>query len=144
MPKPYHNKITHYIFCLVFLFVMGVGVVGAEAIPSVGVSRADQLGLRDTATLSGFGPDATEIYVSPAEFIGQILGLILSLLGVVFVVLIIFSGYMWIIARGNEEDAQKALDIAINATIGVVIVFSAYAISSYLMQSLYQATLRPQ
>jgi len=64
--------------------------------------------------------------------IGTIIGAILNFLGVIFLILMIYGGFMWMTAAGNEEQISKAQKIITAAIIGVVIVASAYAITAYV------------
>lgn len=99
---------------------------------------AETTGLNDTAGI-GYGDgkksaDLTKLYPTGGlpEIIGKIVGAALSFLGVVFFILIIYGGYMWMASMGNEQTATKAKDIIIAAVIGLVIVLAAYAITSYI------------
>lgn len=67
------------------------------------------------------------------EAIGKIIGAILAFVGVLFLVLMIFGGYAWMTARGNEEQTTKAKSIIRNALIGIVVVLAAYAITILTM-----------
>ncbi len=67
-----------------------------------------------------------------ASTLGLIVNAILSLLGVIFIILIIYGGIKWMMAGGNEEDVKKATTIIKNAIIGLIITVSAYAIWSLI------------
>lgn len=131
-----HYKSVCYFACIIFLLIFNINI--ALAIPSWTELRGSKFGLTSTASESGFetsggGP-------SIANITGDIIGYALSLLGVVFMILIIYSGFLWMTARGNEENAQKAKTIMTNAVIGIAIIFAAYAITNFLINSLYTAT----
>jgi hypothetical protein len=64
--------------------------------------------------------------------VGLIIGVILSFVGVVFLILMIFAGLTWMTASGNQEKVTKAKDLMINAVIGLVIVVAAYAITAFV------------
>lgn len=64
--------------------------------------------------------------------IGQVVGAILSFLGVVFLILMIYGGYIWMLARGNEQEAAKAKNIIKGAIIGLIIVLLAYIITVFV------------
>lgn len=66
------------------------------------------------------------------QLIGSIVGVALSFLGVVFLILIIYAGLLWMTARGNEAEVTKAKDIIIAAIIGLIIVLAAYIIVNYI------------
>jgi cytochrome bd-type quinol oxidase subunit 2 len=63
-----------------------------------------------------------------SEFIGQIVNVALSFLGIVFVILIILGGYKWMTARGNEEQAKEGSTILRRAIIGLIITAGSWAI----------------
>jgi len=64
--------------------------------------------------------------------LGSIIGLVLSFVGVIFLILMIFAGLSWMTASGNQEKVNKAKDLMINAVIGLVIVMAAYAITAFV------------
>ncbi len=64
--------------------------------------------------------------------IGKVVGAVLSFLGIAFFILIIYAGFRWMFARGNDQEVAKAKDIIVSAVIGLVIVLSAYAITFYI------------
>jgi TRAP-type C4-dicarboxylate transport system permease small subunit len=74
------------------------------------------------------------------EVIKQIINTILSLLGIVFVVLIIRGGLIWMTSVGNSEKIKEAKETIINATIGLVIVIASYAIIRFVFNGLSDAT----
>jgi TRAP-type C4-dicarboxylate transport system permease small subunit len=57
------------------------------------------------------------------------------LVGVIFLILMVYGGYIWMIARGNDELISKAKDTIRSAIIGIIIVVGAYAITSYLVNA---------
>lgn len=63
---------------------------------------------------------------------GNIIGVVLSFVGVIFLLLMIFAGLTWMTASGNQEKITKAKDLMINAIIGLVIVLAAYAITVFV------------
>lgn len=64
--------------------------------------------------------------------IGQIVGALLSFVGVLFLILMIYGGVMWMTARGNEQQVEKARGLIIAAVIGIIIVLAAYAITIFI------------
>lgn len=74
------------------------------------------------------------------EILGSIISVVLSLLGVVLLVLVIFSGGQWMMAGGDSGKVEEAKTRIINATVGLVIVFAALAISQFVFDTLLTAT----
>jgi lysylphosphatidylglycerol synthetase-like protein (DUF2156 family) len=81
--------------------------------------------VQSVGTLGGYA-EAGE--TSLAETLGLIVNTALSLLGVVFIVLMVYGGFQWMTAGGNEEQVKKAQGRIKNAIIGLVITIAAYAI----------------
>ncbi len=82
------------------------------------------------------GLPATDIRLVVANIIRIALGL----LGTVALVIIIYAGYLWMTAGGNDEQIQTAKKLLINAAIGLAIILSAYAIASFVISRLTGAT----
>ncbi len=89
--------------------------------------------------------DQTESFLTTAEFstametediIAAVITTVLSFLGIIFVILIIFSGYQWMTAGGNEDQVKKATARIKNAVIGLIIVVFAYGITAFVFKNL--------
>ena len=78
----------------------------------------------------------------PIKIAANVIKIALSMLGVIFLVLMIYGGFIWMTARGNEQDVEKSKDIIKNAIIGLVIVVGAYAISSFVVTRLTEGTMK--
>lgn len=76
-----------------------------------------------------------------ATAIAEIIRIVLGFLGVIFIVLIIYAGFLWMTSAGSEEKVKKAKDIMVAATIGVAIVLLAYAITYFVINMLLEATM---
>lgn len=64
----------------------------------------------------------------------------LTLLGIIFLVLIIFAGFTWMTSGGEEEKVRKAQGLLRNSIIGLLIILSAYAITKAVTYGFIQAT----
>lgn len=69
---------------------------------------------------------------SLAQRSGQLVGSLLSLVGVVFLILMVYGGVTWMTASGNDKQVEKAKNTITYAVIGLVIILSAYAITAFL------------
>lgn len=74
--------------------------------------------------------------------IASIIQVALSLLGVIFLILMIYGGYLWMTDRGNAEQVEKAKKVITAAIIGLVIVIAAYAISYFVFSRLASSALK--
>jgi TRAP-type C4-dicarboxylate transport system permease small subunit len=91
-------------------------------------------GLGDAGDKAGYA-----ITQSLPELVGAMIGVLFSILGVVFLVLIIYGGFTWMTSAGNSKSVENAKNIMIRATVGLVITLSAFAISSFIINALQQS-----
>ncbi|MEI7452378.1 MAG: pilin [Candidatus Falkowbacteria bacterium] len=75
-----------------------------------------------------------------AGIVANLIKTALSLLGVIFVVLVILSGYQWMTAGGDEKVIETAKSRIKNAVIGLVIVLAAYSITNFVFNNLSAST----
>lgn len=79
-----------------------------------------------------FGPA-----VSLPVLFGRIVNIGLGLLGLVFLCYAIYAGYKWMTARGSEKDVATAKDTLKNSIIGLILIATAYAISAYITENVF-------
>jgi hypothetical protein len=94
--------------------------------------------LYDVSNKAGYNPD-TKL---PENIISTVINTVLSFLGVIFLILIMYAGFLWMTARGNEQRLEKAKDTLTAAIIGLLIIASAYAISFFVMSKISTQTLK--
>ncbi|MFA4833735.1 MAG: hypothetical protein WC619_02700 [Patescibacteria group bacterium] len=131
------------IFIIIFVAVLSFTVFAGQiclvqaADNATGLEKASK-GLEDTAK-EGFGkvPSQTDV----PSLIGGIIGVGLSFIGILFFVLVIYGGYLWMTARGNEEQVGKAISIITQASIGLIIVATAYLITRFLGETILNKVL---
>ena len=75
----------------------------------------------------------------PEVVIGRIVQSLILVIGVIFGLLVIYGGYLWMIARGSEELVKKAKGILETAVIGIILVVGAYAITSFVVERVISA-----
>lgn len=72
--------------------------------------------------------------------IGGMINAVLGLVGVVFFVLLIYAGFMWMTAAGNEDKIKKAKTILVSSIIGLAIILAAYTITTFVVGSVINGT----
>jgi TRAP-type C4-dicarboxylate transport system permease small subunit len=75
------------------------------------------------------------------DLIGEIINILLSVLGIVFVVLIVYAGYLYLTDAGGGEHVKKAKNLLTTSIIGLVIIIAAYAIANYVISALAGAAV---
>ena len=68
--------------------------------------------------------------------IAKIIRIVIGFLGIVAVGLIMYAGWIWMTSEGSEEKIEQAKKILTNAVIGLIIILSAFAIVSFIVNSL--------
>lgn len=68
--------------------------------------------------------------------IGQVLRVLLSLTGIIFLLMLIWGGVLYLVDAGNEKNVAKAKQLLTASIIGLLIVVSAYAISQFVFDQL--------
>lgn len=126
------------------LFIISLFIL----LPTTQIIFADTPSLGDawnkTDDAAGSAGYSTGDYAGSIDnFIAIIVRTALSLLGVIFLGLLIYGGYLWMTDRGNEDQVKRARGLISAAIIGLIIVLSAYAISIFVLENLASQTLAP-
>ncbi|MHB8903651.1 MAG: hypothetical protein ACYC40_00915 [Patescibacteria group bacterium] len=87
-------------------------------------------GLEKTANTAGYAITGT---TNIETLIGNVIMALLSFVGVIFLILIIYGALTWMTAEGNDEKVKKAKAIITDSIIGLGITLSAYAITYFLV-----------
>lgn len=69
------------------------------------------------------------------EIIGSIIKTALSFLGILFLLLTLYAGFLYMTARGDEKKVSTAKNILVGAVIGMVIIASSYAITTFVIDA---------
>jgi hypothetical protein len=76
----------------------------------------------------------------PRIVAGRIINIAIMFLGIITVGIIIFAGFKWMMAGGDEEKINSAKNTLKNGVIGLVIVLSSWGIASFILSRLLGAT----
>lgn len=124
------NKLLSLLLIVFFLFFSFNFVLASD----YGLEETVNQGkLKSAFSVNSVGSDSGRFISSR---LGILIGAILSFIGVIFMGLIIFGGFKWMLARGNEQEVEKARDLIMQAIIGLIIVLSAYAVTAFIGEQL--------
>ncbi|MCX6784342.1 MAG: hypothetical protein NTV81_00150 [Candidatus Komeilibacteria bacterium] len=90
------------------------------------------------AQQSGFTKELTDKPMSPLAIITSVIKIALGFLGVIFLVLIIISGFKWM-TTNNPEEIKKIKAKIINAIIGLLIAFAAYGLTTFISGAIFSS-----
>lgn len=105
--------------CVVVVLVVPFFVHAGAADPTTLLKEIGKV-IFDTG--DGTPPNLTDV-------IGKLIKWVLGFVGTIFFALMLYAGFLWMTAQGETEKVDKARSILIQATIGVVIIALAYAIT---------------
>ena len=72
--------------------------------------------------------------------IASIINVAMGLLGIVAVVIVLYGGFTWMTAGGNEEKVGTAQKIIVSGIIGLALILASWAIARFVLESLVTAT----
>jgi hypothetical protein len=98
---------------------------------SADAARQGAFGLAESGPASGLDQTA-----SPPALVGRVIGTALAFVAIVFFILTVYAGILWMTAHGKAEQVKKAQSVLTGAAIGLIIVLSSYAITDFIFKSL--------
>lgn len=128
---------------IVLVILISLFVVGGFLVFGGNFVQAEtqfEKGLNATAQGTGHAEMAGIKDKTFAEVIGLAINGVLAFLGVIFLILMIYGGYLWMTAAGNETQVEKAKGIIKDAAIGLIVVLAAYGISYLVFSNLIYLT----
>ncbi|HRH23449.1 MAG TPA: pilin [Candidatus Magasanikbacteria bacterium] len=88
--------------------------------------------------VSLINPLATSSTPNPkiSQIIGNTIQVVMGLVGSITFVVFVYGGVLWLTSAGNSERIQKGLQAMLWAGIGIIVVFSSYAIITLILTTL--------
>lgn len=72
----------------------------------------------------------------PRTIIANLIKVVLGFLGTIAVLLVIYSGFLWMTAGGKPDNIKKAKDIMSAAVIGLIIILISYGVTIFVTNTL--------
>ena len=72
------------------------------------------------------------------SYLGQIIGIALSLSGSIFLLLVIYGGFLIMTSGGNQERYDKGRKTIYWAVVGILLIGASYAITSFIFNAILQ------
>ncbi len=128
------NKKIFSAIMLTFFFVMTFFVVAPNSM--VNHCKAldlTDLGTDDISTNSGLSD------TDPREVMAKIIKFTMSFLAIISVLIILYGGFKWMTATGNEDQVAEAKKIITQGIIGLIIILSAWGIANLVLTNVLDA-----
>jgi len=119
-------------------FLLSLAIISFLVIPMIAMAQTDNnlFGLNEVS--SGLNNTLSE--TDPREVVGRIINVVLGFLGVIAVGIILLGGFKWMTGGGNEDKVGEAKKLLGAGVIGLVIILSAWAVATFVINSIYTAT----
>lgn len=127
------SNITKKIVSLVATFA----IAAAVAIPAVTFAQpaADPYGVNAVGD-SGLNLSGGDVRQTAARLINVALGF----LGIIAVIIVLIGGFKYMLSGGDQSKTEEARKLIVSGIIGLAIILSAWAITSFVMNRLVEAT----
>jgi hypothetical protein len=76
----------------------------------------------------------------PRDMAANVVNIMLGFLGIIAVLIILFGGFKWMTAAGNEDKVSEAKKMIGAGVIGLIIVLAAFGIARFVVEAVYDAT----
>lgn len=122
------KKIFHIGIISIFIFNLAiVGLALAQNDKSTGTTIIQ--GFEKTGIKAGF--ETTDKGAPKRQFndaFSDYATGLASITGILFMILTLYAGWLWMSARGNDDQVKKAKDILLGAIIGIAVIIGALII----------------
>ena len=122
------------VFSFMLTFFMASSVLAVADLSSqegFGAGGSDKI----AHVFNSGGSDPRDIRVTVAKIIRSLLGF----MGIIFVILLIYAGFLWMTAGGNESKVEESKKYLSRSVIGLVIILSAYSITGLILCKITEA-----
>lgn len=117
------------------LLVLVVPAAQAQLRPGVFTGLAEEYFTGEGGPFQG----GSDLQNNLPTAIGSIISIFLSLIGVVLLVIIVYAGYLWLTAGGNDDQVSHAKQLIKNGVIGMVIALSAFILTQFIVTAVTRA-----
>ena len=119
------KKYKNYLVSLAILGILLMPVFAFAEDLDVGANYASNIGLGDK---------------DPREIAASVINVSLGFLSIVAVIIILFGGFKWMTAAGNDDKVDEAKKLITAGIIGLIIILAAWGIAKFVIDKLLNIT----
>ncbi len=132
----------------VALSMMGFGLLSTPMLAHAQLIESTPNNFNVTAPAQYFGRNqartANEIvpggnFKDPRDLARNIINIVLGFLGIIAVVIILFAGFQWMTAGGEEDKVKTAQQRLIQGAVGMVLIVAAWIIAYFVIDQIVKA-----
>lgn len=115
-----------------FLFIPSFALAGSTNCPAGKV--CDDTSGTDSGGIVTIDNPLGDSVSTPQQFIGRIIQGLLGIIGSIALVMFVLGGFTWMTSQGDKGKISKGRDTMLWATLGLVVVFSSYALVRFVIE----------
>ncbi len=119
------------------VFIFGLLLLPAIVL-AIDIGTGESGYLQKAAGEAGY--DANTGATTFASTLGLVVRVVMSFAGIIFLALMVYAGYLWMTARGEEAKVDKAQNMIRSAVIGLIITLGAYSITQFIVPKILEST----
>lgn len=126
------SAFTKLFLTLAFILTLSFGFGSPEALAQTADVALE--GLDTVGTTAGLSAQ------DPTVIVARIIRAGLGILGMIAMIILMYGGFLWMTAGGNQDKVARAKRLIINAGVGVFIILASIGITQLVLEALINAT----
>lgn len=122
------KKFKIILFFFVFLLLVSIFLTSGR---NSAWMASDDLNSNYTVTL-----ESPISETDPVNLIGRGIKIFLGIIGAIALIMFIYGGLVWMTSGGSSTAIKKGRDTLVWASIGILVIFSSYAILSFIFKAI--------
>ena len=122
------------VLLLLILIMIPVFVLGVTPVQAVDIWGGQQDEINNQLQMGEKDPRA---------IVGAVINVALGFLDIIAVIIVLYGGFLWMTAAGNEDQVAKAKKLLTAGIIGIVIILAAWGLALFVLDALLNATGAP-
>jgi amino acid transporter len=112
--------------------ILGLLSVALLVVPAIAAAQIDQYDTIGTT----FGMGTADLESAVINIVQWVLGF----LGLISIIFILYGGFVWMTAAGDEEKVSKAKKVIGAAVVGLIVILIAWAVVIFVIQQTKDVT----
>ena len=90
----------------------------------------------------GFGVTNYGGVIQPGTLVQRLTAIFFGLLGTLAVVMVMYSGFLWLTAGGEDDKTKKATTLLFQSFVVLIIILASWTLTYFVLEQLTRAVLK--
>ena len=140
------KKVLPPLFFALFVATAIFSFVGASPVFATGHTQLDDLVHGNKTQWNyftrGFGVNDYSGVIQPGTLVQRITAIFFGLLGTLAVVMVMYAGFLWLTAGGEEEKTKQATTLLFQSFVSLLIILASWTLTYFVLAQLTRAVLK--